>query len=679
MNHLKNETSPYLLQHADNPVDWFPWGEEALAKARAENTPILLSIGYAACHWCHVMEHESFENGEIAALMNENFICIKVDREERPDIDQLYMTFVQMATGSGGWPMTIFMTPDQKPYFGGTYFPPENRYGRPGFKKLLRIMADVYHNRKDELRENISRLDEAFERITRVTRRSSHIPGYDVTEAGLRQLREQYEPRFGGIGRAPKFPAVQVFRLFLQEYRRTGQEELLAMVTHTLRNMANGGIHDQLGGGFARYSTDNQWLVPHFEKMLYDNALLTPLYLDTYLVTGDRFYLSVAEDILRFVDRELSGPDGEFHSSLDADSEGEEGRFYVWSKSEITDALGDINGAVFCDYFGVTAMGNFEGANILHVSMTTDQVAEKYGLRAADVEEIIRSGRKELLTIREKRERPGLDDKALTAWNALMLSAYARASQVTQKAVYADRVRAGADFLLTRMLRSDDLKRSYKNGRAAIEAFMEDHAFLIAGLLDAYEAVFDERYLHKALELADFVQKHFSDGQGGYYTTSDMGEKLYQRLRVEGDQSVPSPAGVMVQNNLRLYYFSGEGRFMERAEETLRHEGSKFDCSPYSHASYLTALDFYLRKPDEILLVRKKGQAIDAFRPVLFQQYLPNKVVMLKTEDEVSGLAPELTAGRKTVNGRLTAYVCRDGTCSLPVTESRALNELLHR
>ena len=678
LNHLKNETSPYLLQHADNPVDWYPWGEEALERARTEDKPILLSIGYAACHWCHVMEHESFENEEIAALMNANFICIKVDREERPDLDQLYMTFVQMATGSGGWPMTVFMTPEQKPYFGGTYFPPEDRYGRPGFKKLLTIMADVYHNRKDELARNINRLDEAFERMTRATRLSAGLPGYDVLEKSVRLLAEQYEPRFGGIGRAPKFPAVQVFDLFLHEYARTGEDSLLDMVTHTLRNMAHGGIYDQLGGGFARYSTDERWLVPHFEKMLYDNALLAPLYLDAFLVTTDSFYLGVAEDILRFTANELTGPEGQFYSSLDADSEGGEGTFYIWSKEEIMQALGREEGALFCKYFGVSSMGNFEGRNILHVAVPADSLAEKYNMSPARLKDIINRGREKLLRLRAGRQRPALDDKALTAWNALMLSAYARVYQVTHKEAYAGVIRRNADFLLMHLYGDEGLKRSYKNGEARIDAFMEDYAYLIAALLDAYEALFDERWLQKALTLAEEVGEHFSDGSGGYYTTSAHGEQLYQRLRVEGDQSVPSPTGVMLKNNLRLYGFSGQTLFLDEAEKTLKRYGQQFAANPYGYASYLTALDFYLQKPFEILLIADEDPP-KIFLHEIFRTYIPNKLLMYREEGRATVLTSELLEGRRAVDGQATAYVCRDGACSLPVTHPAELAEMLRR
>jgi len=678
LNHLKNETSPYLLQHADNPVDWYPWGNEALEKARREDKPILLSVGYSACHWCHVMEHESFENEEIARIMNREFVCIKVDREERPDIDQLYMRFVQMATGSGGWPMTVFLTPDQKPYFGGTYFPPEDRYGRPGFKRVLLMMADFYHHGKDKLTENLQQLDNAFARQLQAGM-AHDLPDDRILEQAARSLSEMYEPRYGGIGRAPKFPAVQVLALFLRHFRNTGETHYLDMVTHTLTSMANGGIYDHLAGGFARYSTDDQWLVPHFEKMLYDNALLLPLYLDVYLVTGESFYLEIARDIARFVETEMMAPDGGFYSSLDADSEGEEGRFYVWSRAEIIEALGKEAGDVFCRYYGVTSMGNFEGRNILHVAQTVEQVARKTGLGESAVHEILEKGRRILLERRNQRVRPGRDDKILTSWNSLMLSALARLYQVTREAHYADLIRLNARFLMETMFRDGELLRTYKDGRAHIEAFAEDYAFTAAALMDAYEALFDENYLTQARLLTDYANSHFSAENGGYYTTSDTHEKLYQRLRDDADQSIPAATGVMLMNNLRLYAFTGEDSYQIRAEKILKGYARAMIDNPYGYASYLNAFDFYRTRPFEIVLFRPKNSTEIPFAQIVFGRYEPDKVVMLAEDGRPSRLAPEIITGRHTREGKPTAFVCRDHVCSLPVTDSRALLQLLKR
>ncbi len=434
-NHLANETSPYLLQHADNPVDWYPWGEEALSRANSEDKPILLSIGYAACHWCHVMEHESFEDPETARLMNELFICIKVDREERPDIDQIYMKFVQMTTGSGGWPLNVFLTPDQEPYYGGTYFPPDERYGRPSWTRALQSASNFYRKNKQKLKENIDIIKEEFKK-SHEEGSLSDIPNSDIMQSGARQLAGLYDSRFGGIGQAPKFPAVYPLSFFLRHFKNTGNKDYLDMVTHTLESMAKGGIYDQVGGGFARYSVDEKWLVPHFEKMLYDNAQLVPLYLDAFMLSGNEYFKQIAIGTLTFIMRELLSPEGGFYSSLDADSEGVEGKFYVWGKPEIDDLLGAKKSEVFCDYYDVTENGNFEHKNILHIQTDIQSSAKRFNLSTDEIKKILEESRKILLEARSKRVRPGLDDKILTSWNGLMLSAFARMYQVDRDEVY---------------------------------------------------------------------------------------------------------------------------------------------------------------------------------------------------------------------------------------------------
>jgi len=681
-NRLINETSPYLQQHAHNPVDWFPWGDEALALAQKENKPIFLSVGYSSCHWCHVMEHESFENEEIAKIMNEHFVCIKVDREERPDIDQVYMQYVQMATGSGGWPMSVFMTPDQVPFFGGTYYPPDDRYGRPGFKKLLLSMSNFYHNEKEELQKNLDKVERVFiaeETGIQKNTNSNELPTRQNWDSALEQLADYYEPVYGGIGRAPKFPAVNIFSLFLREHRNSGQRQYLNMVEHTLQNMANGGIYDQVGGGFSRYSVDEKWLVPHFEKMLYDNGQLVPLYLDTYLVTGEEFYLNIAEETLEFTLREMTSDEGGFYSSLDADSEGEEGKFYVWDKREIDDLLGNDDAEIFNAFFGVTHSGNFEGKNILNVVTTPEQLSKNFNRPPEDIKRIINSGREKLLAEREKRVRPGLDDKVISSWNGLMLSAFARAYQVTQKEKYKNVIEKNVSFLKEKLMVDGKLMRTYKDGKSKYDAFIEDYATLTNALLDAYEAVFNLEYIAFAIQLNDYANTHFWDKEnGGYYTASDQQEKLIKRMKDASDNSIPAGGGIMLMNNLRLFSYTEKAEYYQTAESNLKKYGAEFSKNPYGYGSYLAALDMYLEKPKEILIARKTDHNIDEYLQLLFSTYLPNKVVMVLSEnDDYSALTASLVKGKTSIDGKVTSYVCQNFACSLPVFSVAELKELL--
>ncbi|NOG47694.1 MAG: thioredoxin domain-containing protein [Calditrichaeota bacterium] len=680
-NRLINETSPYLLQHAHNPVDWYPWGEEAFAIAQKENKPIFLSVGYSSCHWCHVMEHESFENEEIAKMMNEHFVCIKVDREERPDIDQLYMEFVQMTTGSGGWPMSVFLTPDQKPFYGGTYFPPDDRYGRPGFKRLLMAMSNFYHNEKVELHKNLEKIDHAFLAKSAGEKNNSgdmQIPQRQDWNNALEQLSGFYEPTYGGIGRAPKFPAVNVFSLFLREYRNSGEPQYLNMVEHTLQKMANGGIYDQIGGGFARYSVDEKWLVPHFEKMLYDNGQLVQLYLDTYLVTGKEYYLNIAEETLEFTLREMTSPEGGFYSSLDADSEGEEGKFYVWQKEEIDDILG-ADAEIFNAFFGVTHSGNFEGHNILNVVSSVEQLSKKFDRSVDEISKILKDGRKKLLLEREKRIRPGLDDKVISSWNGLMLSAFARAYQITRNEKYKNVIEKNISFLRKNLIIKDKLKRTYKAGKAKYDAFIEDYAIVTNALLDSYEALFIPEYIALAIQLNDYANAHFWDYEnGGYFTASDQQEKLIRRMKDASDTSLPSGGGVMLMNNLRLFSYTEKEEYYQISEKILKKYAAEFSQNPYGFGSYLAALDMYLEKPKEVLIARETNQNVNAFLELLFGTYNPNKVVMLLSGgDDYSALTASLVKGKQPIDGKVTAYVCQNFACSLPVFSVEDLKNLM--
>ncbi len=677
-NHLANETSPYLLQHADNPVDWYPWGEEALSRAKSEDKPILLSIGYAACHWCHVMEHESFEDPETARLMNELFICIKVDREERPDIDQIYMKFVQMTTGSGGWPLNVFLTPDQEPYYGGTYFPPEDRYGRPSWTRVLQSASNFYRNNKQKLKENIDTIKEEFKK-SREEGSLSDIPDSDIMQSSARQLASLYDPRFGGIGRAPKFPAVYPLSFLLRNFKNTGNKDYLNMVTHTLESMAKGGIYDQVGGGFARYSVDEKWLVPHFEKMLYDNAQLVPLYLDAFMLSGNEYFKQIAIGTLSFVMRELLSPEGGFYSSLDADSEGVEGKFYVWEKSEIDNLLGAKKSEVFCDYYDVTENGNFEHKNILHIQTDIQSAAKRFNLSTDEVEKVLEESRKILLEARSKRVRPGLDDKILTSWNGLMLSAFARMYQVDRDEIYKKVIEENIAFIKNNLYADGHLLRTYNKDKAKYHAYLDDYAFLVQGLLDAYEALFNVEYLEWAHELLVYTnQKFWDDDKFGYFYTSSDQNELIERLKDEHDQSIPSGTAIMMINNLRFYSFTESKEFLDRAENILKRYGKRMVSNPYGYASYLLGFDFYSQKPKEIVLVIPQNSDAEKYYDTIFKTYLPNKVVItLKDDQTASTLSASLLQGKEPIQGKITAYVCHNFACSPPVFTTDELKKLL--
>ncbi len=677
-NHLISETSPYLLQHAHNPVDWYPWGEEAFRRAREENKPIFLSIGYSACHWCHVMEEESFENEETAALMNKLFINIKVDREERPDVDQVYMKFVQFSTGSGGWPMSVFLTPDKKPFYGGTYFPPEDRYGRPGFQKLLQMVSDYYHNQKDQLQKNLKQVEQAFQ--TELAEGSaSEIPTRADFNSAAEQLTRFYEPEFGGIGNAPKFPAVQALTLFLRAYKNTGQQHYLDMVEFSLENMAQGGIYDQLGGGFARYSVDKEWFAPHFEKMLYDNAQLANLYLDTYLITKNDFYLTISNEILAFVRSEMSSEEGGFYSSFDADSEGEEGLFYLWTKEEIYNLLDDKSAALFCRRFDVRKEGNFEQKNILHISVPVKELVTEFNLSEQEIKSRIQQAKTVLLKERAKRIPPHLDKKIITAWNGLMLSAFARNYQVTGKKDDKIIIEKNATFLQEKLIRGGELLHTYKDRQAKFTAYLDDYAALIQGLLDAYEAVFKSEYLRLSKILVKQVNKQFWDSvNGGYFFTSSKQEQLIQRMKDDSDQSIPSGTGIMALNLLRLFSLTEETGLLKKAEQIFSKYGSNYVSNPYGYASHLNALDFYLAKPKEIVIVLPQGESADTLLQTVQHQFLPNKVVVLQSYgDKESPVNASILQGREAQNGMPTAYVCYNFSCSLPVTTAQDLLKLL--
>ncbi len=563
-NRLQHETSPYLLQHADNPVDWYPWGDEALGKARAEDKPILLSIGYSACHWCHVMEHESFENDEIAGLMNDLFVNVKVDREERPDLDSIYMTAVQAMTGHGGWPMTVFLLPDGTPFYGGTYFPPEDRGQMPGFPRVLASVADAYRSRRADVERSGGQLREMLTRVT--ARRGDPTLDTTLLDQATRALLAQIDWQEGGLSGAPKFPQPMAFEFLLRSHARTGEQRPLDAVELTLRKMAEGGIYDQLGGGFHRYSVDAVWLAPHFEKMLYDNALLARLYLQAYLLTRNPLYRRIVEETLEYVCREMTDASGGFYSTQDADSEGEEGKFFLWTPAEIAEVLGQEDSRLFCAYFDVTERGNFEHRNILHVGATIEATALMLGVEPDRMQEAISRGRHLLFDRREQRVKPARDEKVLTAWNGLMLRAFAEAGASLDRSQYLEIAVRNADFVLRDLRRDGRLLRTWKAGRAKLNGYLEDYSHYIDGLISLYEASGEPRWLEEAQSLAHVMLDQFADEeQGGFHDTGRDHEQLISRPKDLFDNAVPSGNSVAAEALQRLSLLTGEERYRSAA------------------------------------------------------------------------------------------------------------------
>jgi hypothetical protein len=678
-NRLIHETSPYLLQHAHNPVDWFPWGEEAFAKARAENKPILLSVGYSACHWCHVMEYESFEDEQIAGLMNELFVNIKVDREERPDVDEIYMNAVQMLTGRGGWPMTVFLTPDGKPFYGGTYFPPVDRHNLPAFPRVLAAVAQAYRERPQDVEQATSQILSNLERMTQ-RQETTRLLRVETLATAAASLAQHVDHTHGGLGGAPKFPNSMVFALFLRQYHASGNEHYLQMTTHTLRKMAEGGVYDHLGGGFHRYSVDERWLVPHFEKMLYDNALLVRLYLEAYQATHDPFFRQVVEETLAYVEREMLYPEGGFYSTQDADSEGQEGKFFLWTRDEVMRELGEEVGELFCRYYEVTDVGNFEHKNILHPTLSLAQLAKLFRRDEQEVTRLIAEAKQKLFAVRERRVKPGRDDKILTSWNGLMISAFAEAYKVLGNPGYLDVARRSTEFLLTRLYQDGRLLRSYKDGQAKFNAYLDDYAFLAAALIDLYEATFAREYLHRAVELTDTLIARFWDEHGGgfFFTSSDH-EALIARSKPAFDGSIPSGNSVAVFDLLRLYYLTENHSYLDKAERVLRLFYDAMEQNPFGFSHMLCALDFYLNRPKEIVLLGQcDAPETREMLARIHEVFLPNKTLAcFDAAEQASQKLPSLLAGRTQVDGKLTVYVCHHFTCSLPVTEWGALRELL--
>ncbi len=675
-NRLANETSPYLLQHKDNPVDWYPWGEEALKKAREEDRPILLSVGYSACHWCHVMERESFEDEGTARMMNEHFVNIKVDREERPDIDSIYMSAVQALTRSGGWPMTVFMTPDGAPFYGGTYFPPTPRGGMPSFQQLLLTLADAYENRREEVLQSADSVRDYLQASTGAAMPKAETTGASLLDGAASTLLSQHDARFGGFGGAPKFPQPMNLEVLLRHHRRTGDRGSLAAAETTLRRMADGGIYDHLGGGFARYSVDAYWLVPHFEKMLYDNALLARIYLEAHQATGEPFYRRVAEETLDYVLRDMTSPEGGFYSAEDADSEGEEGKFYVWTPTEIEGVLGPDDARLAMRFWDVTEGGNFEGKNILNVPRPLEVVADEFGLAPEDLWDRIVGIREKLLAFRGERVRPGRDEKVLAAWNGLMLRAFALAARVTGREDYREAARRNAAFLLDNMMTDGRLHRSHKDGRARFNGYLEDYAMVADGLVELYEATFETRWLAEADNLCDAMNELFWDeGRRAFYDTPADHEELVTRPRDVYDNATPSGNSVAVEVMLRLALLLDRNDYRERAGEVLDEMGGGMEKIPSAFGRLLSGLDFATSGTREIAIIGDpEAPDTKALIDTVYARYLPNKVVAGRAEDdeESAGLIP-LLAQRPARDARATAYVCEGYACQAPTTDPEEL------
>ncbi|NIM25034.1 MAG: DUF255 domain-containing protein [Nitrososphaeria archaeon] len=662
-NHLALETSPYLLQHVENPVDWYGWNDEALNKAKQENKPIFLSIGYSSCHWCHVMAHESFENEDIAKFMNENFVSIKVDREERPDIDDIYQKVCQIATGQGGWPLSIFLTPDQKPFYVGTYFPILDSYGRPGFGSILRQLAQAWKEKPKDIEKTANNFLDALQK-TETIKTSTKLERVLVDEAAM-NLFQIGDFSYGGFGSAPKFPNAANVSFLFRYSRMSGLSKFNEFALKTLKKMAKGGIFDQIGGGFHRYSTDAKWLVPHFEKMLYDNALIPVNYAEAFQITKDPFYLEVLEKTLDFVLREMTSPEGGFYSAYDADSEGEEGKFYVWSKGEIKKILGE-DSDLFCLYYDVTDGGNWEGKNILCNNINLSTVAFNFGLSEDVAKEKITSCSQKLLEARSKRVIPGLDDKVLTSWNALMITAFAKGYRVTKNKRYLEAATNCILFIENHLFLKEKLLRTYKNGTAKIDGYLEDYAYFANALIDVFEISGDSKYLELAIKLGNHLVEHFWDEKNkSFFMTSDSHESLIIRPKSNYDLSLPSGNSVACFTMLRLYHLTQERKFLEISTKIMESQAQIAAENPFGFGFLLNTIYMYLQKPMEITILNDSNKEIVEY---LEKSYLPESIfVEINNSQKLETLKYQFFEGKNFDSNTTTVYVCKDFTCSLPL------------
>jgi uncharacterized protein YyaL (SSP411 family) len=681
-NRLIFEKSPYLLQHAHNPVDWFPWGDEAFSRAQKEDKPVFLSIGYSSCHWCQVMEAESFEDEEVAQLLNEHFVAIKVDREERPDVDQIYMTVCQSMTGSGGWPLTVIMTPGKMPYFAGTYFPKQAKFGRPGLMEVLSHSAALWENQRERVLEVSTQVGDMVRTLS-----TSAEPGTlrvsNMEEAYL-LFRSTFDARFGGFGKAPKFPSPHNLSFLLRWWKRTGDRNAVDMVEKTLEAMWRGGMYDHVGFGFHRYSTDDRWLVPHFEKMLYDQAMLAIAYTEAYQATGKELPAEVAQQIFAYVLRDMTSPQGGFYSSENADSEGEEGKFYVWTQKEIQEILGSEQADLFGRFHGVNEEGNFEGRrNVLHIPKAPEDFAQDEGTSVEELGRILEQARKRLFDARKARAHPSKDDKILTDWNGLMIAALAKGAQALNEPKYAEAARRAADFLLKNLRRSDGrLLHRYRDGEAAIPGYLDDYAFLVWGLLELYETAFEVRYLKEALHLTEeMINIFWDERKGGFYFTGQDAEEVLARIKQYHDGAIPSGNSVASLNLLRLGKITANDRLERIAEELIRSFGGQVNRSPTGFTQFLVALDFALGPTKEIVVAGDlDGKGTKRMLRSLQGRFLPRKFLILHPEGKdrkaIEELAP-FVKEQVSIDGKPTAYVCENYACKLPTTDEADLISMI--
>ncbi len=684
-NRLAKETSPYLLQHAYNPVDWYAWNEEPLARAMIEDKPIFLSIGYSACHWCHVMAHESFEDREIANIMNNHFVSIKVDREERPDLDDIYQRVCQLATGTGGWPLSVFLTPSQKPFYVGTYFPKEgNRYGLPGFKTILLQLADAYKNKRQEIEGASNEFMNALVQTARDVVATAGTAEKEVSiersilDEGAVGLIQMGDPIYGGFGQAPKFPNASNLLFLLRYYDISRMNRFRDFVIFTADKMAAGGINDQLGGGFARYATDQKWLIPHFEKMLYDNALLTQLYGELYQLTKEERRLTVVRKTLDFVMREMTNANGGFYSSLDEDSEGEEGKFYLWNKKEIEAILGNnqTKTDIFCEYYGVTDGGNFEGKNILNVRVPIKNIAQRYGKTPEQIGQVILDASAKLFEEREKRVRPGRDEKILTSWNGLMISAFAKGFAVTNDVKYLRAAKDAVKFIEAKLASSDGrLNRTFKDNKSKLNGYLDDYAFYAGALIDLFAVDSMQEYLDKAIKYTDFMIRHFWDEkEGNLFFTSDDHEKLIVRTKNFYDLAIPSGNSIAALNLLRLYHYTQNNSYLDKATRIIKAAARPAAENPFGFGQLLISIYLYVKQPVEVTIIsddRSSGMA-----RWFNQQFLPDGINAIVSTGELQ-LLQKKHAYFQGKGGGETAFVCRNFTCSLPLKTEKELQAKL--
>lgn len=672
-NHLIDESSPYLLQHAYNPVNWYPWSDEAIELAKAQDKPIFLSIGYAACHWCHVMEEESFENEAIAKLLNDNFISIKVDREQRPDLDQIYMAATVAINGSGGWPMSVFLTPDLEPFYAGTYFPPVDRYGRPGFSTIITKLGEAFRNDRDNIEKHAKSL---VERLSSGSGQTGKKPELDksLIENSARLLMGNYDNVNGGFGGAPKFPHASELAYLLKVYSKNNDESILEAVEFSLQSMARGGIYDQIGGGFHRYSTDAKWLVPHFEKMLYDNGMLAVTYSDAYKITHNKFYKNIVEETLDFLVREMQDSTGGFYSSLDADSEGEEGTYYVWKKSEIDRILGEGSN-LFCQYYNITNNGNFENStNIPNINSASENIGKQFGLDVREIKSLITDSKKILFGQRQNRIRPFTDDKILTSWNGLAISGLSKGYQITGNNKYKEAALQAARFIKENLFEDNRLYHSYRHGNRMEKQFLEDYAYLIQGLIDLYEISYDYKWIKFAKQLGNNAINLFSDESGNLYLAPKDQDNLFMRPKDVADGAIPAPGSILIQSMIKLAEITGDKDLSKYIDKFISALAGQMNRMPTGMISAISAYNDLVSDKVEIILVGQNNR--EEFITAIYDNYVANSILVVSDRGEEN---IDLLEGRQS-NGKTVAYLCKNFTCNLPANTpeelTRQLNEL---